>query len=142
MRIVQNLQRKVVIKEEMNQSPKRPILHGMKYEVSSSSDLESKESVNITLMASHHSDDEEDKVYLKTTTNLWYLDSGFSKHMTGDINKFSSLALKDNGYVTYGDNNKGKKLGIVKVGSPTFIIIKYVVYVEGLKHNLLSISQL
>jgi hypothetical protein len=62
--------------------------------------------------------------------------------MTGDINKFSNLVLKAKGYVTYGDYNKGKILGICKVGAPSFISIQYVLYVEGLKHNLLSISRL
>ena len=62
--------------------------------------------------------------------------------MTGDINKFSNLALKAKGYVTYGDNNKGRILGIGKVGAPPFTSIEDVLYVEGLKHNLLSISQL
>ena len=62
--------------------------------------------------------------------------------MTGDVHKFSDLMLKAKGYVTYGDNNKGRILGIGKVGAPNFISIEDVLYVEGLKHNLLSISQL
>jgi hypothetical protein len=62
--------------------------------------------------------------------------------MTGDINKFSNLKLKAKGFVTYGDNNKGKILGKGIVGAPPFTSIKDVLYVEGLKHNLLSISQL
>ncbi|XP_058750996.1 uncharacterized protein LOC131624016 [Vicia villosa] len=39
-------------------------------------------------------------VCLETTSNIWYLDSGCSNHMTGDINKFSNLKLKADGYVT------------------------------------------
>lgn len=62
--------------------------------------------------------------------------------MIGDINKFSSLVLKTMRYVTYEDNNKGKNLGICNVGSPSFTIIEDILYVEGLKSNLLSISQL
>jgi hypothetical protein len=62
--------------------------------------------------------------------------------MTEDINKFSNLVLKAKGYVTYGDNNKGKILGIDKVGVPFFKSIEDVLYVEGLKYNLLSINQL
>ena len=62
--------------------------------------------------------------------------------MTRDIDKFSHLTLKAKGYVTYGDNNKGKILGIGKVGGPPFTSIEDVLYVEGLKHNVLSISQL
>lgn len=50
--------------------------------------------------------------------------------------------LKVKGYVIYGDNNKGKIIGKGKVGAPLFTSIEDVLYVEGLKHNLLSISQL
>jgi len=62
--------------------------------------------------------------------------------MTGDVHKFSNLSLKAKGYVTYGDNNKGRILGSVKVGASLFTSIEDVLYVEGLKHNLLCISQL
>ena len=40
----------------------------------------------------------------------WYLDSGCSKHMTGDKSKFLSISFKKEGHVTYGDNNKGRIL--------------------------------
>ena len=79
---------------------------------------------------------------LKAKTEFWYLDSGCSKHMTGDKDKFTYLLPRTKGYVTYGDNNKGKILGIGKVGKSSNISIENVLYVEGLKHNLLSISQL
>ena len=54
--------------------------------------------------------------------------------MTGDINKFSNLVLKAKGYVTYGDNNKGKILGKGKVREPLFTSIEDALYVEELKH--------
>jgi len=44
--------------------------------------------------------------------------------------------------VTYRDNNKGRILGRGDVGSHDSIIIKDVLLVDGLKHNLLSISRL
>ena len=50
--------------------------------------------------------------------------------------------LKAKGFVTYGDNNKGRVLGKGKVGAPPLTSTEDVLYVEGLKHNLLSISQL
>jgi len=31
--------------------------------------------------------------------------------MTGDKTKFANLELKDEAFVTYGDNNKGRILG-------------------------------
>jgi len=40
--------------------------------------------------------------------DLWYLDSGCSWHMTEDKTKFAKLKLKEEGFVTYGDNNKEK----------------------------------
>ncbi|CAJ2637485.1 unnamed protein product [Trifolium pratense] len=55
---------------------------------------------------------------------------------------FMLLVKRAKGYVTYGDNNKGKILCIGKVGAPPFTSIEDVLYVEGLKYNLLSISQL
>nr|UBX54591.1 hypothetical protein [Lupinus angustifolius] len=62
--------------------------------------------------------------------------------MTGDRNKFFVLTPRDKGYVIYGDNNKGKILGVGRIGKPPSTTIEGVLYVEGLKHNLLSISQL
>ena len=72
----------------------------------------------------------------------WYMDSGCSKHMTGDKSKFLSIFFKQEGHVTYGDNNKGRILGRGSIGEKDILIIHDVLYVEGLKHNLLSISQL
>lgn len=56
--------------------------------------------------------------------------------------KVSSLTLKSKGFVTYGDNNKMKILGIGKVGMPPFTTIDDVLYVGGLKHKLLITVQL
>ena len=35
--------------------------------------------------------------------------------MTGDKNKFTSLTLKDEGNAKFGDNSKGKIIGIVRL---------------------------
>jgi NADH/NAD ratio-sensing transcriptional regulator Rex len=48
------------------------------------------------------------------------------------------LHLKDGGNVTFGDNSKGKIIGIGKIGK----IIILLLLVNSLKHNLLSVSQL
>jgi len=74
--------------------------------------------------------------------NQWYLDSGFSKHMTGDVAQFTSLKLKVEGHITYGDNNRGRILGKGDVGTVESTTIENVLYMEGLKHSLLSINQL
>jgi len=62
--------------------------------------------------------------------------------MTGDISLFIDFKAKKKGYVTFGDNNKGAILGKGSVGNPSTTTISDVHLVEGLKHNLLSISQL
>ena len=83
---------------------------------------------------------------LKSTRikNKWYLDSGYSRHMTGDKEQFNKLDAKDGGYVTFGDNTKGKIIGIgeIGLGNPQSLSIHHVLFIDGLKHNLLSISQL
>ncbi|KAI3759537.1 hypothetical protein L6452_07424 [Arctium lappa] len=73
---------------------------------------------------------------------IWYLDSGCSRHMTGDRGLLSSYKEKHGGgYVTFGDNKKGqiKGYGVIAKGD---IDVNRVAYVDGLKHNLLSVSQL
>jgi len=62
--------------------------------------------------------------------------------MTWDKSKFSSISFKQEGHVTYGDNNKGRILGRGSIGDKDILVIYDVIYLEGLKHNLLSISQL
>jgi len=62
--------------------------------------------------------------------------------MTGDKSKFVSIIIKQEGHVTFGDNNKGRILGRGFIGYKSILLIHDVLYVEGLKHNLLSISQL
>ena len=41
------------------------------------------------------------------------------------------------GYVTFGGNAKRKTIGIGEVGNPNFLIIDNVLFVDGLRHNLL-----
>ena len=48
--------------------------------------------------------------------NWWYLDSGCSRHMTGDKSKFCLLTESDSGQVTFGGNSKGKIISSRKVG--------------------------
>ena len=62
--------------------------------------------------------------------------------MTGDSSHFSMLTSKEEGYVTFGDNNKGKIIGKRTIGNKSSFSIDDMLLVDGLKHNLLSISQL
>ncbi|KAK2427482.1 putative mitochondrial protein [Trifolium repens] len=71
----------------------------------------------------------------------WYLDSGCSRHMTGDKLLFHTLNQQEGGTVGFGGNQKGKIIGIGTVGNSS-LSISDVWLVDGLHHNLLSISQL
>jgi len=72
----------------------------------------------------------------------WYINSGCSKHMTGDASKFTHISCKNSGHVTYGDNNKDKILGVGKIDMNPSTSIENVLLIDGLKHSLLSVSQL
>ena len=73
----------------------------------------------------------------------WYLDSNCSRYICGDKNQFITIEPKeDGGVVTFGDNGQGKIVGIGKIQINSTTFIDNVLYVEGLKHNLISISQL
>jgi hypothetical protein len=72
----------------------------------------------------------------------WYLDSDCSRHMTGDKHSFLSFEKKEGGSVTFGNNEKASIKGKCIIGKINSAKIENVHYVEGLKHNLISISQL
>ena len=73
-------------------------------------------------------------------TVVWIIDSGCSSHMTGDRALLSNMVEKAGPWVTFGDDNKGftKGYGSLENGN---VIIENISLVDGLKHNLLSISQ-
>jgi len=56
--------------------------------------------------------------------------------MTGDASKFTHISPKKSGHVTYGDNNKGRILGVGKIATNSSTSIENVLLVDGLKHNL------
>ncbi|WJX39850.1 hypothetical protein P8452_27360 [Trifolium repens] len=60
--------------------------------------------------------------------------------MTGERRMFQTLTLKEGGTVGFGGNQKGKITGTGTVGNSS-LSINNVWLVDGLKHNLLSISQ-
>src|SRR3954463_15085326 len=72
----------------------------------------------------------------------WYLDSGCSRHMTGRMSTFQDLVLKPGGEVKLGGDQKGKIIGSGTISLGNSPSITNVLIVEGLTHNLLSISQL
>jgi len=74
-------------------------------------------------------------------TSQWYLDSGCSQHMSGDKAIFTNLKLFSGGNVTFGDGKTSKIMGRGTVNTPGLPVLENVLFVEGLKANLLSISQ-
>ena len=62
--------------------------------------------------------------------------------MTGKANLFTHLEIKKGGKVIFGDNAKGKIIGIGQVCKKDSTYIKNILLVDGLKHNILSVSQL
>ena len=71
----------------------------------------------------------------------WFLDSGCLRHMIGDESNFDFLKKKNGGYVTFRNNAKGKIISQGNIGNDISSLIENVLLVDGLKHNLLSISQ-
>ncbi|GJR15298.1 retrovirus-related pol polyprotein from transposon TNT 1-94, partial [Tanacetum coccineum] len=71
---------------------------------------------------------------------LWYLDSGCSKHMTGDRSQLTNFVNKFLGTVKFGNDHVAKILGYgdYQIGNVT---ISRVYYMEGLGHNLFSVGQ-
>ncbi|GJR77449.1 retrovirus-related pol polyprotein from transposon TNT 1-94 [Tanacetum coccineum] len=72
---------------------------------------------------------------------LWYLDSGYSKHMTGDRSQLTNFINKFLGTVKFGNDHVAKimRYGDYQIGN---VMISRVYYVEGLGHNLFSVGQL
>jgi len=62
--------------------------------------------------------------------------------MTGDRSNFLSLIAFDGGRVAFVNGKSGKIVGIGKIGKSLSHSIDNVYLVDGLQHNLLSVSQL
>eukprot|EP00253_Pinus_taeda_P001867 PITA_01867 len=82
-------------------------------------------------------------LYAEGQENEWYIDSGCSKHMTGDKEKLESYTSLEKGKkVSFGNDTptaiKGKGIAQLKEKVKAGNIL----YVDGLKHNLLSVSQM
>ena len=62
--------------------------------------------------------------------------------MTGEKSNFLSLTALEGGSVAFGNSKFGTIVGIGKIGESLSHSIDSVYLVDGLKHNLLSVSQL
>jgi hypothetical protein len=74
--------------------------------------------------------------------DTWLMDSGCSRHMTGNKKWFFSLIpLSHNEYVTFVDDKKGKVLGTSVIKVNDYFTLNDVALVDRLRYNLLSVSQ-
>nr|GEV13378.1 integrase, catalytic region, zinc finger, CCHC-type, peptidase aspartic, catalytic [Tanacetum cinerariifolium] len=71
---------------------------------------------------------------------LWYLDSGCSKHMTGDRSQLTNFVNKFLGTVKFGNDHVTKIMGYGDYQTGN-VPISRVYFVEGLGHNLFSVEQ-
>jgi hypothetical protein len=75
--------------------------------------------------------------------NIWLINSGCSRHMTGDKGWFSSLVpVVTKRYITFGDNGRGRVLSEGEIKVSDKITLRHVALVQSLGYNLLSVSQL
>lgn len=84
-----------------------------------------------------------------TTTNSstptevrWYFDSRCSRHMTGSLNCLDKVEYIKGGKVTFGDGGYGKICGVGNTNRVDLPQLINVFFVDGLKANLISVSQL
>ncbi|GJV86466.1 retrovirus-related pol polyprotein from transposon TNT 1-94 [Tanacetum coccineum] len=73
--------------------------------------------------------------------SIWYLDSGYSRHITGVKHYLHRYSKESGPKAVFGDNSSGDTEGYGSVNC-NGITFTRVAYVNGLKHNLISISQL
>jgi hypothetical protein len=75
--------------------------------------------------------------------NIWLIDSGCSRHMTGDRGWFSSLVpVMTKRNITFGNNGRGHVLSEGEIKVSHKITLRRVALVQSLGYNFLSVSQL
>lgn len=99
----------------------------------------------------HYAKEDDEFLFMTMTkteeekTEVWYLDSACSNHMTGDRSKFNDLDEKLKSHVRLGDDQllsiEGKGTAQISAGSNKKFI-KEVQFAPSLAHNLLSVGQL
>uniref|UniRef100_A0A803Q6Q1 Retrovirus-related Pol polyprotein from transposon TNT 1-94-like beta-barrel domain-containing protein n=1 Tax=Cannabis sativa TaxID=3483 RepID=A0A803Q6Q1_CANSA len=76
------------------------------------------------------------------SSEQWYFDNGCSRHMTGNKKLLVNYKEEKEGAVKFGDGNKGNIAGKGDVNLNGVAQLTGVLYVKGLKANLISIGQL
>jgi hypothetical protein len=72
---------------------------------------------------------------------IWYLDSAAGRTMTGDKGLLEEYRVQEGPSITFGNDGSGQTegYGVLNNGQVRFT---KVAYVNGLKYNLISVSQL
>jgi hypothetical protein len=80
-------------------------------------------------------------LHAQSNTSQWYVNSGFSKHMTGYHNIFLTLEKTKGGNFMFGNDNSTKIIGkrTISLGSKK-AKVEDVLLIEDMKHNLLNVS--
>ena len=106
-------------------------------------DFDISEDEMVYIVVKDEFDDEEDKMTLISQVeknDTWIIDSGCSHRMTGDKSKFKNFEYDGGGSVRFDNNEpcciKGK--GCISLINE--LICDNAYWVEGLKHNLLSVA--
>lgn len=82
-------------------------------------------------------------LYAKGQENYWYIDSGCSKHMTSDKENLQPYnALEKEKKVSFGNDTLAVIKGKGSISLKEKVKVRNFMYVDGLKHNLLSVSQM
>ncbi|GJS70538.1 putative ribonuclease H-like domain-containing protein [Tanacetum coccineum] len=100
---------------------------------------EAEEGPNYALMAFSYDSEGNPQMDLQ---DQGVIDSGCSRHMTGNMSYLTDYEEIDGGYVAFGGNPKGGKItgkGTIKTGNLDF---ENVYFVRELKFNLFSVSQM
>ncbi|XP_070025485.1 uncharacterized protein [Nicotiana sylvestris] len=85
---------------------------------------------------------QKNKGTVKGSGQQWFMDNGCLKHMIGNTMDFLSIKSLQGGSVSFGNKENRYILGVGKVRKSLTHYIENVYYVNGLKYNLLSVSQI
>ncbi|GJW19449.1 hypothetical protein Tco_0026885 [Tanacetum coccineum] len=96
--------------------------------------------INSSLKTTNHVDSSISFKRTVVQIVLWYLDSGCSKHMTGDHSRLRNFVKKFIGMVRFRNDHFGAIMGYGDYVIGKSVISK-VYYVEGLGHNMFSVGQ-
>ncbi|GJY93179.1 retrovirus-related pol polyprotein from transposon TNT 1-94 [Tanacetum coccineum] len=96
--------------------------------------------IKSSLKTTNHVDSSISSKHTVVQIVLWYLDSGCSKHMTGDRSRLRIFVKKFIGTVRFGNDHFGALMyyGDYIIGES---VISRVYYVEGLGHNMFYVGQ-